>query len=399
MIFLVTKRALALGKKRSTIREIFEYSIKRKQEIGAEKVFDFSLGNPSIPSPKKVTDYLKTLIENENPVTLHGYTSAAGDMSVRTKIAQNIYNRFHFPASADLIYMTCGAAASLSVTLSAIAGEKDEILVLSPYFPEYRVFIENAGATVKEVPTKQDTFCLDIEKLEEAITEKTRAIIINSPCNPTGVVFPEDDIISLSQMLKEKREKFGTQITIIADEPYRELVYDDAFVPYIPNYYDDTVVCYSYSKSLSIPGERIGYIMVSPKMQYCEDVFYAVCGAARSMGYVCAPSIWQKVAAECDGIKPDLSAYSENRNLIYNALTEIGFTVIKPEGAFYLFLKSPIPDAKEFCEKAKKYEILLVPSDDFGCGGYARLAYCVEKSVIEHAIPAFYELYKEIKNG
>ncbi len=390
---------MALGKKRSTIREIFEYSIKRKSEIGAENVFDFSLGNPSVDAPQKVTECLKNLIEKENTVALHGYTSAAGDISVRTKIAENIYNRFHFRASAELIYMTCGAAASLSVTLSAIAGEGDEILVLSPYFPEYRVFIENAGATVKEVPTKQDTFCLDIEKIAAAITEKTRAIIVNSPCNPTGVVFSEDDIISLCELLKKKRDKYGTQITLISDEPYRELVYDGTFVPYIPNYYDNTVVCYSYSKSLSVPGERIGYIMVSPQMQCCQDVFYAVCGAARSMGYVCAPSMWQRVVAECDGITPDISVYDENRTLLYNTLTEIGFTAVKPEGAFYLFLKSPLPDANEFCEKAKKHEILLVPSDDFGCGGYVRIAYCVEKSVIQRAIPAFRKLYKEIKNG
>lgn len=396
---MITERALALGKKRSTIREIFEYSMRRKREIGEENVFDFSLGNPSVPSPQAVTDCLKELIENETTVALHGYTSAAGAVAVREKIAKKIYNRFDFKANPELIYMTCGAAASLSCTLSAIAGEKDEVLVLSPYFPEYRVFIENAGATVVEVPTKRDTFTLDIEKIKNAINKKTRAIIINSPCNPTGVVYSEDDIIALSDLLKEKREQYGTHITVIADEPYREIVYGDVFVPYIPNYYDDTVVCYSYSKSLSVPGERIGYIMVSPKMQCAQDVFYAVCGAARSMGYVCAPSMWQRVVAECDGIAPNIEAYNENRTLLYNALTEIGFTAVKPEGAFYLFLKSPMPDAKEFCEKAKEYELLLVPSDDFGCGGYVRIAYCVEKSVIERAIPAFRELYKEIKNG
>lgn len=390
---------LALGKKRSCIREIFEYSMRRKAEIGEENVFDFSLGNPSIPAPAAVTESLCELIKNMDSVSLHGYTSAAGDMAVRRKIAQNITDRFGFQADENLIYMTCGAAASLTVTLSAIAQKGDEIIVLSPYFPEYRVFIENAGATVKEVPCNSADFSLPVAALEKAINKNTRAIIINSPCNPTGVVFSEGSIIALGEMLRKKREELCTKITIIADEPYRELVYDGTFVPYIPNYYDDTVVCYSYSKSLSIPGERIGYIFVSPKMQGGSDVFAAVCGAGRSLGFVCAPSMWQRVAARCDGIKPDISAYDRNRRLLYGALTEIGFEAVNPDGAFYLFLKSPLADANEFCALARKHELLLVPSDDFGCGGYVRIAYCVDEKVIKRSLPAFKLLYEEIKNG
>ncbi len=395
---MISKKMLALGTKRSCIREIFEYSKQRKAQIGEEKVFDFSLGNPSIPAPKKVEKTLKKLINKCDSVKLHGYTSAAGDMAVKEKICKNILNRFGLFADPSLVYMTCGAAASLTITLKAVATRGDEVILLAPFFPEYRVFVENCGAAVKVVKCAEKTFEIDIEKIENAITEKTAAIIINSPNNPTGVVFSEESIKSLSELLYRKNEEFGKSITIIADEPYRELTYDNCVAPYIPNYYDNTVVCYSYSKSLSVPGERIGYIMISPKIQSAQEVFAAVCGAGRSMGFVCAPSMWQRVAAECDGTKPEISAYDKNRTLLYDSLIKIGFEAVKPQGAFYLFLKSPMHDAQEFCEKAKKYELLLVPSDDFGVKGYVRIAYCVSYEQIKRSLPAFQKLYEEIKN-
>lgn len=394
---MISQKMLALGKKSSVIREIFEYSNKRKAEIGADKVFDFSLGNPSIPAPDCVNETMKKLIEEKNSVALHGYTSAPGDMTVRKTIASNIKKRFDFDANAALIYMTCGAAASLTITLKAIIEEGDEVIVLAPFFPEYQVFCQNAGATVKVVVGKGNQFELDEEAFEKAVTEKTRAVIVNSPNNPTGAVLSEESIKNLAKVLKSKQEQFNKPITIIADEPYRELIYGDVFVPYIPNYYDNTVVCYSYSKSLSLPGERIGYISVSPKMPDAADVYAAVCGAGRSMGYVCAPSLLQYTAAACDGATPDISAYDKNRTLLYESLTEIGYEAVRPDGAFYLFVKALEADANAFCERAKKYELLLVPSDSFGVEGYVRIAYCVSYEQIEKSIPAFKALYEDYK--
>ncbi len=394
---MISQKMLALGKKSSVIREIFEYSRKRKAQIGADKVFDFSLGNPSIPAPLKVTEAMKKLISEKDAVALHGYTSAQGDLSVRSSIAKNIKSRFNFDAKPELIYMTCGAAASLTITLKAIIEEGDEVILLAPFFPEYQVFAANAGAKTRVVLGKGEQFELDEKAFEEAVNEKTRAVIVNSPNNPTGAVLSENSIKAMSEILTKKAEQYAHPITIIADEPYRELVYSDVNVPYIPEFYDDCIVCYSYSKSLSLPGERIGYISVSPKMQNAGDIFAAVCGAGRSMGYVCAPSLMQLIAAECDGIAPDISAYDKNRTLLYNSLKEIGYSAVRPDGAFYLFVKSLEPDANAFCEKAKKYELLLVPSDDFGVEGYVRIAYCVSYEQIKNSIPAFKKLYEEYK--
>lgn len=396
---MINEKMMGLGKKRSCIRELFEYSQKRKKEIGAENVYDFSLGNPSIPSPAIVTETLKDLIKETDPVLLHGYTSAQGAAPVRQALSDNIKRRFSFDANPDLMYMTCGAAASLTITLKAIVNEGDEVLLPAPFFPEYRVFAENAGAAVKTVACCDGNFDLDTKAIEKAITKNTRAIIINSPNNPTGAVFSEEAIKRLSEVLTQKNREFGRAIMIIADEPYRELVYGDVFVPYIPNYYDNTVVCYSYSKSLSLPGERIGYIMVSPKAERAGDIYAAVCGAGRSMGYVCAPSMWQLCAARCDGATPDIDSYDRNRQKLYSELTDIGYTVVRPDGAFYLFLKALESDANAFCERAKKYELLLVPSDDFGVTGYCRLAYCVDYKTIENSIPAFKALYEDYKEG
>ena len=396
---MLSEKMLALGKKSSVIREIFEYSKKRKAEIGADKVFDFSLGNPSIPAPRCVDDAIKNLLLTCDSVDLHGYTSAAGDMETRKTIANNIKERFGLDADPALIYMTCGAAASLTITLKAIVEKGDEVILLAPYFPEYKVFAENAGAKVKTVLCKGEQFSLDLEALEKEINKNTRAIIINSPNNPSGAVLCESDIKALSQLLNKKQNEYGRAVTIIADEPYRELAYEGVFVPYIPNYYDNTIVCYSYSKSLSIPGERIGYILVSPKIENAGDTFAAICGAGRSMGYVCAPSLLQRVVKECDGEKPDLTAYDKNRKLLYKSLTEMGYSAVYPEGAFYLFVKSPEPDAAAFCERAKKYELLLVPSDSFGVEGYVRIAYCVSYEQIKASIPAFKKLIDEYKEN
>lgn len=392
---MVSKEMLALGKKSSVIREIFEYAKVRRAEIGADNVFDFSLGNPSIPAPAVVGETMKKLIAEIDPVLLHGYTSAAGDFNVRQIIADNVNKRFGIQADPNLIYMTCGAAASLTISLKALCSEGDEVILLAPFFPEYQVFVRNAGAVPVTVKGREGTFDIDFEALASAISKKTRAVIVNSPNNPSGVVLDENCIRRLSALLSDKSAEYGRPIAVIADEPYRELVYGDVQVPYIPAYYDNTVVCYSYSKSLSLPGERIGYILVSPTMNSAGDVFAAICGAGRSLGFVCAPSLLQLTVGACDGTPPDLTAYNENRTLLYESLTEIGYEAIRPDGAFYLFVKALEPDATAFYERAKRHELLLVPSDSFGVTGYVRIAYCVSNDQIRRSIPAFKALYEE----
>jgi len=392
---MLSQNMLSLGKNSSKIREIFEYSKKKKAEIGQNNVYDFSLGNPSIPAPKEVDDTIKELVNSCDSIDLHGYTSAQGDMNTRKVIAKSIRERFAVPCEAENIYMTCGAAASLTISLKALINKGDEVILLAPYFPEYKVFAENAGACVKEVLCSKDTFEIDLNELERAINKNTKAIIVNSPNNPTGVVFSKQNIKDLAKLLYSKQKELKTEIVVIADEPYRELVYEGVQVPYIPKYYDNTIVCYSYSKSLSIPGDRIGYIFVSPKMENSEDTFFAVCGAGRSMGYVCAPSLLQKTVAACQDVLPDLSAYERNRKALYEGLTKIGYSAVRPDGAFYLFVKALEEDADAFCERAKKYELLLVPSDSFGVTGYVRIAYCTDYEQIVRALPAFEKLYKE----
>lgn len=391
---MINEKMASLGKKRSVIREIFEYAKLRRAEIGAENVFDFSIGNPSVPTPRQVTDTMERLIREKDPVSLHGYTSAQGDFAVRQSIAKHIESEFDFKADPNLIYMTCGAAASLTISLNALVNAGDEVIVLAPYFPEYRVFVEKAGAKLVEVLCRDGDFQIDFAALEKAVTAKTKAIIVNSPNNPTGAVFLEDTIIELASLLNKKQAEYGTDIYIISDEPYRELVYDVS-VPYIPKYYNNTLVCYSYSKSLSLPGERIGYIFVSPNVNNSDETYAAVCGAGRSLGFVCAPSLLQYTVGECVDVTPDLTVYRRNRDLFLNSLTEYGYTVVPPDGAFYLFVKSPDEDAYDFCERAKKYELLLVPSDDFGCKGYVRICYCVSTEQIERSLPKFKALIEE----
>ena len=394
---MIAEDMMALGKTRSVIREIFEYGNKRKQEIGAENVFDFSLGNPSVPAPDSVNEAIKDILAEVDSTVLHGYTSAQGDFSVRKTIADYINRTHGTNVEADDVYMTVGAAASLTISIKALAVPGDEFITFTPFFPEYRVFVEAAGAKLVTVASNEEDFQVDEKRFRAAITEKTKAVIINSPNNPSGVVLSEKTIINLCQVLKEKQEEYGHGIYLITDEPYRELVYDDIKVPYLLNYYDNTLVGYSFSKSLSLPGERIGYIVVSNKMKNAGDVYAAVCGAGRALGYVCAPSLFQRVAARCIGQTADVSVYKKNRDLLYQGLTEYGYKCVRPDGAFYLFVKAMEEDANAFCERAKKYELLLVPGDDFGCPGYVRISYCVTTEQIERALPAFEKLAKEYK--
>lgn len=388
---------LGLGSKRSIIREIFEYSKVRASEIGSDNVYDFSLGNPSVPAPCEVNAAIRSLLDEKDSVSLHGYTSAQGDAGARGAIANNIKSRFNVDISPNLIYMTCGAAASLSITLRALVedGAGDEVIALAPFFTEYRVFIENAGASLVISKPEDGTLSVDLRDLESRITKNTKAIIVNSPNNPSGVVYTRAKIEALSELLLKKSEEYGHPIYLIADEPYRELVYSDIEVPYLMNHYDNTVVCYSFSKSLSLPGERIGYIAVSPKAYDHQNLYLAICGAGRSLGYVCAPSLFQQVIARCLDAKVNIDAYKTNRDLLYNNLTEYGFDCVKPDGAFYLFVKSPTGDAFELYERAKKHEILIVPCDDFGIPGYVRIAYCTDLKRVLGALPAFKKLASE----
>lgn len=389
------QKMFGLGSKRSIIREIFEYSKARALEIGADKVFDFSLGNPSVPAPAEVNETIAELMATENSVLLHGYTSAQGDAAVRGVISDRIRDNFGVDMSPNLIYMTCGAAASLSICLKAVMEEDDECVVFAPFFTEYRVFIENAGGRVVVSQPTPKTFQADIADFESKITKNTKAVIVNSPNNPSGVVYSEDTVLALCEVLKRKSEEYGKPIYLIADEPYRELVYAGVNVPYLMNYYDNTFVCYSYSKSLSLPGERIGYIAVSPSMEEASNLYLAVCGAGRSLGYVCAPSLFQQVIARCIDAKVNVQAYKENRDLLYDNLTAYGYECVKPDGAFYLFVKALEEDAYAFFEKAKKHEILVVPCDDFGVEGYVRIAYCTDRAKVEGALPAFQALARE----
>lgn len=386
-----------LGSKRSIIREIFEYSKSRAAEIGAENVYDFSLGNPSVPAPAEVNEAIRSLLDTQSSVTLHGYTSAQGDAGVRKAIAERIHARFGVDISPNLIYMTCGAAASLSICLKAVIeeGAGDECIVFAPFFTEYRVFIANAGGTPVVSKPLPKSFQIDVADFESKINEHTKAVIVNSPNNPSGVVYSEETIKALCEVLRKKSAEYGRAIYLIADEPYRELVYSGVEVPYLMNYYDNTLVCYSYSKSLSLPGERIGYIAVSPTMEECENIYLTVCGAGRSLGYVCAPSLFQQVIARCIDAKVNVEAYRENRDLLYDNLTAYGYECVKPDGAFYLFVKALEDDAYKFFEKAKAHEILVVPCDDFGVEGYVRIAYCTDKARILGSLPAFEKLAKE----
>lgn len=397
---MLNEKNVQLGKVRSSIRELFEYGKKRKTEIGEDNVFDFSIGNPSVPAHEKVKDALIEILNTYDPVLLHGYTSAQGDYSVRKTLADYINSRFGTGLNADCLYLTCGAAASLTIVLNAILNEGDEIITPAPFFPEYRVFTQNAGGKFISVKCKEQSFALDFNAIESAITPHTKGVIINSPNNPSGVVYSENDIKTLAALLEKYSLKYGNPIYLVADEPYRELVYDkDTKVPFAMNYYPRSIVCYSYSKSLSLPGERIGYIAVNNQISEFSDLYAGICGAGRSLGFVCAPNLFQQLIKKVYSVTSDISVYKRNRDRLYGALIDYGFSVIKPDGAFYMFVKSPEPDAKAFCERAKKHELLIVAGDDFGCEGYARMSYCVSPEMIERALPALKKLAESYNLG
>ena len=394
----INEKAFQLGSKRSVIREIFEYAKTRASEIGAENVFDFSIGNPSVPAPKEVNESIIKIVQETPSVALHGYTSAQGDKAVRDKIAANYTKRFGVALSGDDLYMTCGAAASIMITLRALVQDNagDEVITFAPFFPEYRVFVESAGAKFVALKSNEKTLLPDFDAFEKAINPHTKAVIINTPNNPSGVAYDEKTIEKLCEILKKKSAEYGAPVYLISDEPYRELIYDaKTKIISVLKHYDNAFVCYSYSKSLSLPGERVGYIAVNPKAENAKALYAAVCGAGRLLGFVCAPALFQRVAAECDGLTSDLSIYKTNRDLLYNALTSYGFTCVYPDGAFYLFVKAAEEDSAAFCAKAKKHELLLVDGEGFGCKGWVRVAYCVQTEQIHRALPLFKKLAEE----
>lgn len=384
----------ALGAEPSAIRELFAYGLARKAQIGADKVFDFSLGNPSVPAPKHVKDTIASLLD-EPAAALHGYSPAQGIPSVRAAIAESLNRRFGTQYCAENLYMTCGAAASIDITLNAILDPGDEVIVIAPYFPEYRVWIESAGARCVEVPAASSDFQIDVEAVRAAVGEKTRAVIVDSPNNPVGVVYSRENLTALSEALEEAQERYGRPVCLISDEPYREIAYEGIEVPWIPSIYRNTVVCYSYSKSLSLPGERVGWILVPPAADESADLYFAVCGAGRALGFVCAPVLFQRVVEACVDEPSDVAAYAENRRILCEGLAKLGYEYVEPQGAFYLWVKALEDDAEAFCERAKAHELLLVPSNSFGIEGWVRIGYCVGRDVIENSMPAFEALAAE----
>lgn len=392
---MIHQAALTLGTQRSCIRELFEYGRQRASVVGKENVFDFSLGNPSIPSPAEVDITIRQILSDTDSIQIHGYTSAIGDLETRIAVAKDMNDRYGAAVQPEELFIGCGAAPELVAVFKALAVPGAKILALAPYFPEYKPFVEQAGAAFGVVPADLPDFQVNMDALEATLTPDTVAVILNSPNNPSGTVYTEQTLRQLACMLTEKSHQFGHPIYIVADEPYRELAYDDITVPFIPAIYPDTVVCYSYSKSLSLPGERIGYIYVPRQAADSKDLYAAIAGAARASGHVCAPSLWQKVIARCAHLRPDLNAYDKNRKALYQGLTDMGYTVAKPDGAFYLFVKAPGGDSKAFSEKAKKKDLLIVPGDDFGCPEYFRICYCVSYDMIIRSLPLFQALINE----
>ena len=389
---MVSETSLALGTSRSCIRELFEYGLRQAAVVGKENVFDYSLGNPSIPSPPEVNQAIISTIQEMDSLDIHGYTPAPGAMPARKAIADDLNARFHTSIRGENIFFTCGAAPALISVIRALAVEGAEIMAIAPFFPEYRPFTEQNGASFVVVPADTRSFQISMEAVEARITPHTQAVIINSPNNPSGVVYTRETLSSLGELLTRKSAEYGHPIYIIADEPYRELVYDGVEVPFIPTIYPNTIVCYSYSKSLSLPGERIGYVCVPDQVEDSADVYAAVAGAARAMGHVCAPSLQQLVVARCASVRPDLEAYDRNRNALYDALISYGYECVKPNGAFYMFVKAPGGSSKAFSDKAKEKNLLLVPGDDFGCPEFFRICTCVSYDMIQRSLPVFKEL-------
>ena len=395
---MVSEEMYVLGTKKSTIRTIFEFGQKRAAEVGAENVFDFSLGNPNVPAPDFIRDAAVDILMHGDPTEVHGYTIAPGKPAVREVLAADLKRRFGMEVTGKNLFMTAGAAASVTITFKALTEPGDEFVTFAPFFPEYRVFVEACGGKLVVVPAKTDDFQIDLTALERVLTPQTKAVIVNSPNNPSGAVYRETTIRRLADLLRAKEQEYGHPIFIIADEPYREIVYDGASVPCIPLFYDNTIVCYSYSKSFSLPGERIGYIVVPDTAADFARIYGAIAGAARVLTHVNAPSLWQLVVARCAGKAADLSTYAKNAALLYDGLTALGFSCVRPQGAFYLFPQALEPDDAAFCRRAQEYDLLLVPGRDFGCPGYFRAAYCVRTKMIEKSLPRFEELAKSYKS-
>ena len=392
---MIAEKMIPFVQNNSAIRTMFEEGNRLKKQYGADKVYDFSLGNPSVPAPDCVREAIVDLANNEDPVILHGYMNNAGFEDVRETIAQSLNRRFGTDFSAKNLIMTVGAASGLNVILKTVLNPGEEVIVFAPYFLEYGAYVKNYDGKLVEISPDTETFQPDLEELERKITANTRAVIVKSPHNPTGVIYSEDTIKALAAILEKKQKEYGSVIYLISDEPYRELAYDGAEVPYLTKYYKNTVVGYSYSKSLSLPGERIGYLVIPDDLEDSETVIAAAGIANRILGSVNAPSLMQKVIARCVDAEVDVAAYDKNRLALYNGLTACGFQCIKPQGAFYLFVKSPVADEKEFCEAGKKYNILMVPGSSFACPGYVRLAYCVSYETIINSLPEFKKLAAE----
>lgn len=392
---MLSQEAVQLGTNRSVIRELFEFGKLRAAEVGAENVFDFSIGNPSVPPPQCVTDAAMELLKGD-PIALHGYTSAQGDALTRGVIADNLNKRYGTAYRPEHFYMTCGAAAGLCCCFHGLTCPGDEFITFAPYFPEYGVFVRGAGAKFVVIPAEIEAFQIDFAAFETAINEHTKGVIVNSPNNPCGAVYSAETVQKLADILRAKSAQYGHPIYLISDEPYREITYG-VEVPWLPNYYENTLVTYSYSKSLSLPGERIGYVLVPPSVEEHELVYAAVAGAGRKLGYVCAPSFFQHLITRCDGQTSDLSVYKRNKELLVKSLREMGYHCVEPGGTFYLFPRTLEADDMAFSERAKKYDLLLVPGSGFGCPGHVRISFCVPTERIERSLPAFEKLMKEYR--
>lgn len=393
---MVSESMRVLGATRSCIRELFEYGLKQAAVVGKENVYDYSIGNPSIPSPPEVNDAFVSIVQNQDSLAVHGYTTAAGNADARAAVAEDLNQRFGSSIRAQNIFFTCGAAPALVSVIRALAVKQAEIMLIAPYFPEYRPFVMQNGAKLVTVPADTSSFQIRLDALEQRLTPHTQAVIINSPNNPSGVVYTVETLTALGRILTRKAEEYGHPIYIISDEPYRELVYDGVKVPFLPKIYSDTIICYSYSKSLSLPGERIGYVCVPDQAADSQQVFEAVAGAARTLGHVCAPSLQQLVVSRCAAVRPDLEAYDRNRMTLYKALTSYGYQCTKPNGAFYMFIKAPNGDAASFSNRAKEKNLLVVPGNDFGCPEFFRISTCVSYDMILRSLPVFAELIQKV---
>ena len=393
---MLNEKAYALGANRSCIRDLFEYGCQRAAIVGRENVYDYSLGNPSIPSPKEVNETIVEILQDTDSLAVHGYTSAVGDYATRKAISDDLNARYGADTQPEEFFIGCGAAPELVSVLRALSIPGGEVLAIAPYFPEYKPFAEEAGLIFKVVPADVPSFQINLEAVKKMITYNTQAIILNSPNNPSGVVYTKETLKALVSIIKDKIMDYGHTIYLISDEPYRELTYG-VEAPWIPSIFRDTIVCYSYSKSLSLPGERIGYVYVPGMASESKRLYAAIAGAARAAGHVCAPSLWQKVIARCTHLRPDLESYDRNRKALYEGLTACGYEMAKPDGAFYLFIKAPGGEANYFSEVAKKRDLLVVPGDGFGCPGYFRICYCVSYEMIQKSLPVFAELIKEFE--